>query len=217
MIFAHDWPNLSRNIALCLEVDDSLVMQHPWLTDRSGAIEALLGMTSTVNEAGSLLRYIITAGQLLVHRGGARGLVETNELAVLLSISFEAQRGVDVVARYGKFDELGPEFTHYGIAILGAFDQADVDLHWRDCLEARGLTVEHFWLEDASPLDYTLNLGSDFSRRAALAPPAPEPTTHPWTGVPSLPSMAPPAPAKVRATHTRGYAPMRPTTTLQAQ
>lgn len=162
-------------------------------------------MTSTVNEAGSLLRYIITAGQLLVHRDGSRGLVETGELAVLFSIAFEAQRGVDVEARYAKFDELGPEFTHYGLAILGAFERCDVDLHWRECLEARGLTVEYFWLEDAAPLDYTLNLGHSFSRRAAVAPAVPDEALAAWPDASKVPGLTPPP--RINATHTRGYAP----------
>lgn len=180
-------------------------MEHPWLTDRSGAIEALLGMASTVSEAGSLLRYIITAGQLLVHSNGSRGLVETGELAVLLSIAIEAQRGIDVQERYRELEELGPESTHYGLAILGAFDECDVDLHWRECLEARGVTVDHFWLEDAAPLDYTLNLGHSFSRRAAVAPMPSDEALPAWPGAPTIPGLTPPP--RIRATHTRGYAP----------
>jgi hypothetical protein len=160
-------------------------------------------MASTVNEAGSLLRYILTAGQLLVHRDGARGLVELGELAVLLSIGFEAKRGVDVQAKYGDCGELGPDSTHYGVAILAAFDNCDIDLHWRECLEARGLTVEHFWLEDAAPLDYTLDFGQSFSRHAAVGTAKAEEPASAFPVPPSIPGLIPPS--RLRPTHSRSY------------
>lgn len=140
-------------------------MRRPWLSDPTGAIEAVLDLCATLEDATQCITYILHAGQLIQFGDiPAPGMfLGDTEWAVLLSFELETRAGVDIHERYAWH---GSTQGEHGEAIRKAVQATRPDMAWRERLGAVGVTIADVSTVpdgELRCLSYELHFGQDFS------------------------------------------------------